>query len=190
MANFVEQALSDAEALRSSGPSGTDRDSYIQRALTGGFPLLVRSLDPTDRYERFTNYIDQSINYGMANLAAIRERDYLQLLLYRYAAPDRPTAQHPGRRQRCGTQARGRPRTTPDCSKTLFLIHRLPAWKATDSGPVSHPKIHMVDSGVAGRFAAADRGAGEKRGGRSPSSSTDTFWRPSFWARYARCCPG
>lgn len=149
--NFVDQALRDAEALRSSGPSGTDRESYIRRVLTGGFPLLVRSLDPTDRYQRFTNYIDQSINYGMANLAAIREREYLKLLLYRYAAQTGQLLNIRGAARDVGLK-HGTAENYTRLLETIFLIHRLPAWKATDSGPVSRPKLYVVDSGVAGRM--------------------------------------
>ncbi len=149
--NFVEQVLRDAEALRSSGPSGTDRESYIRRVLTGGFPLLVKSLDPTDRYQRFSNYVDQSINYGMANLAAIRERENLQLLLYRYAAQTGQLLNMRGAARDVGLK-QGTAENYTRLLETLFLIHRLPAWKATDSGPVSRPKLYVVDSGVAGRL--------------------------------------
>ena len=149
--NFVERALRDPEALRSSGPSGTDRESYIRRVLTGGFPLLARSLDPTDRYQRFTNYIDQSINYGMANLAAIREREHLRLLLYRYAAQTGQLLNIRG----AARDVELKHATAENYTRlleTLFLIHRLPAWKATDSGPVPRHKLYVVDSGVAGRL--------------------------------------
>ena len=149
--NFVDQALRDAEALRSSGPSGTDRDSYVRRVLTGGFPLLVRSLDSTDRYQRFTNYIDQSINYGMANLAAIRERECLRLLLYRYAAQTGQLLNIRGAARDVELR-HGTAENYTRLLETLFLIHRLPAWKATDSGPVPRQKLYVVDSGVAGRL--------------------------------------
>ena len=149
--NFVEQALRDPEALRSSGPSGTDRESYIRRVLIGGFPLLVRSLDPDDRYQRFTNYIDQSINYGMANLAAIREREHLRLLLYRYAAQTGQLLNIRGAARDVGLKHATAENYTR-LLETLFLIHRLPAWKATDSGPVPRQKLYVADSGVAGRL--------------------------------------
>ena len=149
--NFVAQILDDVEALRSSGPSNTDRGSYIRKVLTGGFPLLVRSFDATDRYQRFTNYIDQSITYGMANLQAIREREYLQRLLYRCAAQTGQlfSIQDAARDVEL---KRGTAGNYMRLLEALFLIHRLPAWKATDRGPVSRPKLYVVDSGVAGRL--------------------------------------
>ena len=149
--NFMEQAFGDIGALRSSGPSVTTRGSYIDRVLTGGFPLLVRSLDPADRYQRFADYIDQSINYGMANLSEIREREYLQRLLHRYAAQT-------GQLLNIRSAARdvelkwGTAENYTRLLELLFLIHRLPAWKTTDRGPVSRPKIYVVDSGVGGRL--------------------------------------
>lgn len=149
--NFVDQALRDPEALRSSDPSGTDRESYIQRVLIGGFPLMVRSLDSTDRYQRFTSYIDQSINYGMANLAAIREREHLRLLLYRYAAQTGQLLNIRGAARDVELR-HGTAENYTRLLETLFLILRLPAWKATDSGPVPRQKLYVVDSGVAGRL--------------------------------------
>ena len=149
--NFMEQAFGDIEALRSSGASTTTRESYIERVLTGGFPLLVRSLDQPDRYQRFTSYIDQSINYGMANLYEIREREYLQRLLHRYAAQT-------GQLLNIRDAARdvelkwGTAENYTRLLELLFLIHRLPAWKPTDRGPVSRPKLYIVDSGVGGRL--------------------------------------
>ena len=149
--NFMEQAFGDIEALRSSGPSVTTRGSYIERVLTGGFPLLVRSLDPADRYQRFTNYIDQSINYGIANLYEVREREYLQRLLYRYAAQTGQLLNIRGAARDVELKW-GTAENYTRLLELLFLIHRLPAWKATDRGPVSRPKLYVVDSGVGGRL--------------------------------------
>ena len=149
--NFMEQAFGNIEALRSSGPSVTTRGSYIERVLTGGFPLLVRSLDPADRYQRFTNYIDQSINYGMANLYEVREREYLQRLLYRYAAQTGQLLNIRGAARDVELKW-GTAENYTRLLELLFLIHRLPAWKATDRGPVSRPKLYVVDSGVGGRL--------------------------------------
>ena len=149
--NFMEQAFGNIEDLRSSGPSVTTRGSYIERILTGGFPLLVRSLDPADRYQRFTNYIDQSINYGMANLYEVREREYLQRLLYRYAAQTGQLLNIRGAARDVELKW-GTAENYTRLLELLFLIHRLPAWKATDRGPVSRPKLYVVDSGVGGRL--------------------------------------
>ena len=149
--HFVEQVFGDVEKLRSSRPSNTDRLSYIRKVLIGGFPLVVNSLDPTDRYHRFTNYIDQSINYGMVNLRAIREREYLLRLLYRCAAQTGQLLNIRNAARDVGLK-RGTAENYMRLLETLFLVHRLPAWKATDQGPVSRPKLYVVDSGVAGRL--------------------------------------
>ena len=149
--NFVEEAFGDIEAIRSSGPSGTARESYIWKVLTGGFPLMLRSLDLNDRHQQFKHYVDQSINYGLTNLYQIREREHLERLLYRYAAQ---TGQLLNIRGAAGDVElkRGTAENYTRLLELLFLIYRLPAWKATDQGPVSRPKLHMVDSGVGGRL--------------------------------------
>ena len=149
--NFIEDAFNDPESLRHSGPSGASRESYIDRVLTGGFPLMLRSLDRTDRYQRFTHYIDQSINYGMANLTEVREQEYLRGLLYRYAAQTGQLLNIQGAAKDVGLK-RGSAENYTRMLELLFLIHRLPAWKRTHRGPVSRPKLYVVDSGVAGRL--------------------------------------
>lgn len=161
--NFVEEAFDDIEAVRSSGRSSTSRESYIRRVLTGGFPLMLRREDRNDRHEQFKQYVDQSINYGLTNLYEIRERDSLERLLYRYAAQ---TGQILNIRGAAGDVElkRGTAENYTRLLELLFLIYRLPAWKATDQGPVSRPKLHMVDSGVGGRLLrlTAERiGSGE-----------------------------
>lgn len=161
--NFIDEAFTDIEAIRSSGPSETDRESYVRKVLTGGFPLMLRSLDLADRHQQFKHYIDQSINYGLANLYEIREREHLERLLYRYAAQ---TGQLLNIRSaaRDVELKRGTAENYTRLLELLFLIYRLPAWKATDQGPVSRPKLHMVDSGVGGRLLrlTAERiGSGE-----------------------------
>ena len=161
--SFVEEAFDDIGAVRSSGPSSTAPETYIRRVLTGGFPLMLRSEDRNDRHEQFKQYVDQSINYGLANLYEIRERDSLERLLYRYAAQ---TGQLLNIRGAAGDVElkRGTAENYTRLLELLFLIYRLPAWKATDQGPVSRPKLHMVDSGVGGRLLrlTAERiGSGE-----------------------------
>ena len=149
--NFMEEAFRDVEDLRSSGPSSTTRELYMEKVLTGGFPLPVRSLDPADRYQRFTSYIDQSINYGMSNLYEIREREYLKRLLHRYAAQTGQLLNIRGAARDVELK-RGTAENYTRLLELLFMIHRLPAWKATDQGPVSRPKLYVVDSGVGGRL--------------------------------------
>ena len=168
--NFIEEAFEDVGAIRSSGPSATTRGSYVDRVLTGGFPLMVRSLDAMDRYQRFTHYVEQSINYGMSNLSEVREREYLERLLYRYAAQ---TGQLLNIAKAAGDVElkKGTAENYTRMLELLFLIHRLPAWKATRRGPVSRPKLYVVDSGVAGRL---QRLTAEKIQGGEP------FYRQQF----------
>ena len=149
--NFLEKAFDDVEWIRSSGPSATPRESYVDRVVTGGFPLMVRSLDAMDRYQRFTHYVEQSINYGMANLSEVRERESLEQLLHRYAAQTGQLLNIQKAARDVGLK-RSSAENYTRLLELLFLIFRLPAWKATDRGPVSRPKLYVVDSGVAGRL--------------------------------------
>ena len=149
--NFVEEVFGDVEAIRSSGPSNTTREDYIRKVLTGGFPLMLRSLDLHDRHQRFKHYVDQCINYGLTNLYEIREREHLERLLHRYAAQTGQILNIRGAASDVELK-RGTAENYTRLLELLFLIHRLPAWKATDQGPLSRPKLHVVDSGVGGRL--------------------------------------
>lgn len=154
--NVIEEAFDDPESLRQSGPSGAARESYIDRVLTGGFPLMLRSLDRADRYQRFTHYIEQSINYGVTNLTEVREQEYLQKLLYRYAAQTGQLLNIQAAAKDVGLK-RGTAENYTRMLELLFLTYRLPAWKRTHRGPVSRPKLYVVDSGVAGRLLRLTR---------------------------------
>lgn len=149
--NFVEEAFGDIEGIRSSGPSSTAPESYIRKVLIGGFPLMVRSLDDNDRRQQFRHYVQQSINYGLTTLYEVREQEGLERLLHRYAAQ---TGQILNIRGAAGDVElkRGTAENYTRLLELLFLIYRLPVWKATDQGPVSRPKLHMIDSGVGGRL--------------------------------------
>ncbi len=149
--NFLEEAFRDFEGLGSSGPSNTTRESYIARVLTGGFPLMLRSLDDADRYQRFTDQVDQTINYGMSNLYEVRGHEHLQRLLGKYAAKAGQTLNMQGAAREVGLK-RSTAENYTRLLEFLFMIYRLPSWKTNDLGPVRRPKLYMVDSGVGGRL--------------------------------------
>lgn len=149
--NFVEDVFSDAEGALSSGRSSTGRDSYMERVLTGGFPLSLASIDPAERDLRFDDYIRQSLDYGFGNLFGVREPADLWLLLKRYAAQTGQLLNIASAGRDVGLAARTAENYTR-LLELLFLIHLLPAWKTTDRGPVSRPKVHVVDPGAGARL--------------------------------------
>lgn len=148
--NFVETAFGDMEDVMSWGRSRTTRREYIERVLAGGFPRVLLS-ETADRFQVFNSYIDQSLSYGLSAVADVRQPDDVRRLLFRYGAQTGQLLNIAGAARDIGIA----PRTAENHTRLLewlFFIHRLPAWKRTDRGPVSRPKVHVVDSGLGGRI--------------------------------------
>lgn len=149
---FVEQLLADPAALITSKPSSTSREEYVDRVLRGGFPLAVARPAGASRDRWFDDYLDLVIERDVAELSSIRQREKMPRLVVclggqtaqvlnvaRVAADvglESSTAEHYVR-----------------LLEAAFVLHRLPAWGTTLRARASlKPKIHFVDSGVAGRM--------------------------------------
>ena len=149
--NFVESVFRDMEGVMSWGRSRTTRADYVERVLAGGFPRALLNEDPTDRFRIFNSYVEQSLSYGLTAVRNVRQPEDVQRLLFRLGAQT-------GQLLNIAKAARDigiAERTAENHTRLLdwlFFIFRLPAWKKTDRGPVSRPKLHLVDSGVGGRI--------------------------------------
>lgn len=149
--NFVETAFGDVEEIVSWGRSHTSRSEYVQRVLTGGFPEALASRTSNDRIRVFDSYVGQSLDYGQSAVSNVRQPADMHRLLFRYGAQTGQLLNIANAAQDVDIN----PRTAEKYTRLLellFFIFRLPAWKKTDSGPVSRPKLHLVDSGVGSRI--------------------------------------
>lgn len=150
--NFVETLLSGPGAAIAAHPaSNTTRDEYVAMIVAGGFPLaLNRSEAARNRW--FDDYVAQSIERDAVELARIRQRQTLRDVLNRTAGQ---TAQILNIASLCdGLSAH---RETVEAYvrllEDLFLVERLDAWGTTlRARAQKHPKIHVVDSGLAARL--------------------------------------
>ena len=149
--NFVATAFGDIDEMMSWGRSHTSRSEYVERVLAGGFPEALASRTANDRTRVFDSYIAQSLDYGQSAVSSIRQPADMQRLLFRYGAQTGQLLNIANAAQDIDIN----PRTAEKYTRLLellFFIFRLPAWKKTDSGPVSRPKLHLVDSGVGSRI--------------------------------------
>lgn len=149
--NFVESVFRGMEGVMSSGRSRTTREDYVDRVLAGGFPRVLLNEDPADRFQTFDNYIEQSLNYGLSAVQAVHRPEDVQKLLVRLGAQTGQILNIANAARDIGIADRTAENHTR-LLEWLFFIVRLPAWKKTDRGPVSRPKLHVVDSGVGGRL--------------------------------------
>ena len=130
----------------------TQRAGYARRVLTGGFPLALRRRQPAERARWFDDYVHMIIERDVLELSNVRQRDQLPLLLRRLASQTGSVLNMAA----AASAIRMESSTAENYTKLLeavFLLRRLPAWGTTlGSRVATAPKIHLVDSGLAGRL--------------------------------------
>lgn len=150
--DLLERLITDPDGVVGTlSRSTTDRVEYVRRVCAGGFPLALRRSGAA-RVRWFDDYVRSSVERDAVDLTRIRQRKVLGQLLERLAGQ---TAQI------LNVAAAGRgldaDRKTVDgyvrLLGDLFLTQTLPAWGTTlRARAVKHPKIHMIDSGLAARL--------------------------------------
>lgn len=131
--------------------STTTRGDYIARVCAGGFPLALRRNGP-GRNRWFDDYVTQSIERDVLELARVRERQVLRELLGRLAGRTGQILNLSAASDGLGVQRKTIEAHTR-LLEDLFLITRLPAWgKTLRARATATQKIHVVDSGLAARL--------------------------------------
>jgi predicted AAA+ superfamily ATPase len=145
---FCERLLHDPASLPEQVKEPESREGYEQRVLTGGFPLALRR-SAASRSRWFRDYVNLVVTRDVLEIRQVRQRDSLPRLLRVLAAQ---TAQVLNLRK-AGGLAQLEPSAAGDylaLLEAVFLVHRLPPWGRTLGSRVAgHPKIHLVDSGLA-----------------------------------------
>jgi predicted AAA+ superfamily ATPase len=150
--SFVELLLSNPEALVEFGAATTSREEYAGRLLRGGFPLAVLRGSESHRSRWFDDYVELVIERDVVELSRIRQREKMPALVAQLANQTAQVLNVAQLAEGAGIEAP----TAENYVRLLeaaFLVHRLPAWGTTlRARATSKPKVHMVDSGVAGRM--------------------------------------
>lgn len=150
--DFVERCLVDPRAAVSTAQSGTPRAEYIERVVAGGFPMALQRPAGPARHRWFDDYVTQTMERDLLELAKIRQRDKLPQLLERLAGQTGQVLNVSAAAESIAIERRTAD-TYTKLLEAVFLIHRLPAWGTTLSArAASLPKVHVVDSGVAARL--------------------------------------
>lgn len=149
---FAERLLSDPAALVTSTASTTTREEYAERILRGGFPLAVARPQGASRNRWFDDYRDLVVERDVVELSSIRQREKMPRLVARLGGQTAQVLNVARVAADVGIESS----TAEHYVRLLeaaFVIHRLPAWGTTLRARSSaKPKIHFVDSGVAGRM--------------------------------------
>lgn len=149
--NLVERLLAGDTPPPGVSESRTERMEYAQRVLAGGFPQALAIPDPL-RAQWFADYVSLVVERDVMALSRLRQRAQLPRLLSRLAAQ---TAQllNVSEAARSVSLEASTAENYTQLLESVFLIHRLPAWGTTLGAKVgASPKVHMVDSGVAGNL--------------------------------------
>lgn len=150
--NFLERVLVGRLAPIDAAASTTSREEYIERVCAGGFPMALQR-EGSSRARWFDDYVRLSVERDVAELAPrLRQAALLPNLLERLAAQT-------GQLLNVASAAeavRMDPSTAESYLKLLeavYLVRRLPAWgKTLRARAGAHPKVHVVDSGLAARL--------------------------------------
>lgn len=166
--NLLEALLDDPpSAIPRGATSNTTRQDYVARVTAGGMPIPLARSTLTSRNRWFDDYVQLVLDRDVRELASLRRREQLPLLLTRLAAQTARVLNLTSVSAEAGLDRV----TATDYVKLLeavFLIMRLPAWGRTlKKRAASAPKVHVVDSGLAARLL---RLSPEKLAHRDPSS--------------------
>jgi uncharacterized protein len=167
--NVVEALFGDPQAVVAAvGDSRTARIDYLERVHAGGMPIaLARSGAARGRW--IDDYVTQTLERDVRELARIRQREQLPRLLQRLAGQTAQVLNIAA----AARESRLDQTTAENYTRLLeavFLVLRLPAWGTTlRRRAAASPKIHVVDSGVAARLL---RLTPEKLGRLDPTSLT------------------
>jgi predicted AAA+ superfamily ATPase len=166
--NLLERLLQDPEGSAPRGAvSSTTRDQYVARITAGGMPVPLRRRTVIGRNRWFDDYLQLVIDRDVRELATLRRREQLPILLSRLAAQTARVLNITAAAAAAGLDRA----TATDYLKLLeavFLVIRLPAWGRTlRRRAAGAPKLHVVDSGVAARLL---RLSPEKLSRRDPAS--------------------
>ena len=150
--DFVEGVLQDPLLPITATVSMTSREDYVGRVCAGGFPLALQR-EGASRARWFDDYVRLTLSRDVAELAPrLRQAAVLPKLLERLAAQTGQLLNVTSAADAVGMDAS----TAEGYLKLLeavYLVRRLPSWGKTLRSRVgSHPKLHVVDSGLAARL--------------------------------------
>lgn len=143
------EAAATVEALPTSG---TTRADYVERIVTGGFPLALARTSTPARNRWFDDYVTQSLERDAIELVRVRQRQALRELFNRLAGQTGQLLNLSAIGADLGVERKAL-EDYVELLEDLFLIARLPAWgKTLRARAAAKPKVHVVDSGLAARL--------------------------------------
>ncbi len=147
---FIDLLWADPEWLPPTAAHVVTRDDYVNSILAGGFPMLLQRQTTRSRTSWYADYVELVVMRDVLDIARIRQREALPRLLRQLAAQTGQLLNIAKAGQATGLEGSTASRYAT-LLEAAFMIQRLPAWAETlGKRLVSHPKVHVIDSGLAG----------------------------------------
>jgi len=148
--SFIDRLWTDPARLPEMPSRPVTRDEYVDRIVTGGFPMILQRLTTRARTSWFADYVNLVVMRDVLDIAKVRQREALPRLLRQLAAQTGQMLNISKAGQAVGLES-----STANRYATLleaaFMIQRLPAWGTTLGKRIAaYPKVHVIDSGLAG----------------------------------------
>lgn len=167
---FIDFAWDDPDRLLQASASQVSRDDYISRVLAGGFPMLLQRQSARARTSWFADYVNLVVMRDVLDISRVRQREALPRLLRQLAAQTGQLLNIAKAGQAAGLESSTASRYAT-LLEAAFMIQRLPAWGETlSSRLVAHPKVHVIDSGLAGWLLGL---SATRVNSRSPAALTE-----------------
>ena len=151
--NFVDALFNARPPQIQDAPIG--RDAFVERVARGGYPeARLRSGRRRERW--FDSYLTTTLNRDLRDIADVRRLEEMPRVL-RLLAAQAATIFNSRNLAGSLTITHETVATYAKLLETLFLVHRLPAWRP-GLGPreIHAPKIHLVDSGLLAHLLGAN----------------------------------
>ncbi|HZE40225.1 MAG TPA: ATP-binding protein [Stackebrandtia sp.] len=154
---FIDTVMTNPERLRERPTSGTTRDQYTHKILTGGMPIALSAPSDSARGRYFDDLVELIVLRDVLDIRRIRQRGVLQNLTRILAARTGQILNVADIANTLGQEARNL-YDYVNLLESVFLVHRLEPFGRTLGARIAKsPKVHFVDSGLAAHLLGVNR---------------------------------
>ena len=147
---FLDVAVTEPDRVPTGFGVASTYEEYAERICAGGMPVAIRSSRGRNRW--FDDYATSALQRDVAAISSLRRGAELPTLFARLAGQTAQPSNITAAAKSVGLEV-STASTYVTLLENLFLIHRLPAWgRNLRSRATAHPKVHVVDSGLAARL--------------------------------------
>ncbi len=147
---FFDVAVNEPDRVPTGFGVASSYEEYAERICAGGMPVAIRSSRGRNRW--FDDYATSALQRDVAAISSLRRGAELPTLFARLAGQTAQPLNITAAAKVVGLEV-STASSYVTLLENLFLIHRLPAWgRNLRAHAAAHPKVHVVDSGLAARL--------------------------------------